>query len=853
MSTTIYFNPSTLVSYQDAYTASGTGWRYPPSTADFPRLYDGTSSAGLGMVFFDNGGTYGWLEVGYPALTPPAGAAWDAIRLTNTNVLQWLQNTTAQVRVISISDQSKSSTIWKFPDNTQHYPLAASPKTGSNDLRTFAPADMYAVIEVDAAASRAGGFGAAGGFYMILSDFQLQATQYSRPTLAVTAPSPVAGATVVDTAKPNITWTFTGDGLSQAGYRVRIFNAAQYGAGGFNPQTSTATYDSGDVVSASTNHRLTANLTTGTTYRAYVWAWTELPVSKFRHTTYDGTTVTALGQPAYTQFTINLTPPPAPTAIIPVAGATVSTDTPTLGATLTASSIAGATVRGEWQLATNSSFSANLRTLTEAIADLRTMGATTEALPAGTSELFQGTWYIRARELDSNGLYGAYSAFQSFVVSHVPSAGSLSPSGQASRGGAAVTFSWAFSDPSPTDFQTAYQVIIERDSDGAVVVDSGKITSTSTTYSYTIPAGYMDTLLRWRVRVYDSDNVVSAYTANQQFFARTPPVVAITFPTTQITSPTPTVTWTVTEPAGSGRVQTQYLVTISEAGAEVYSSGWVASASGSHFVSNAVMIFGHTYTVTVTVQDDTGIQGSASVTAPASWTPPPNPDIVADVTVFDSAGYVRLTWPQNRDPNFINYKVYRRTQGDATWLLLATITDPAPATYTFDDYTAPSQPQEYAVTQTATIFGVVIESTPDPLTADVVGTHYWIVVPSDTALSTQLSNVKEDSFTDEWEQEVIQLIGRGRRVERGTHFGRTGTLSASVRDYYAPGTSEPTRTAREIRLAMEAMKRGVTEVYLRTPFGDYWKVVLGDLEVARVSGVGRNEYFDISVPYIEVS
>jgi len=44
------------------------------------------------------------------------------------------------------------------------------------------------------------------------------------------------------------------------------------------------------------------------------------------------------------------------------------------------------------------------------------------------------------------------------------------------------TFTWNFSDPDPGDVQSAYQVIIKRKSDGAMVYDSGKVQSSQTQF-----------------------------------------------------------------------------------------------------------------------------------------------------------------------------------------------------------------------------------------------------------------------------------------------------------------------------------------------------------------------------------
>lgn len=89
------------------------------------------------------------------------------------------------------------------------------------------------------------------------------------PVVSAVTPS---GGTVT-TTRPAIRWTYTDpENDPQERYRVKVFSAAQYGASGFNPETSTAAYDSGEVLSSATAHTLATHLADNTTYKAYVKA-----------------------------------------------------------------------------------------------------------------------------------------------------------------------------------------------------------------------------------------------------------------------------------------------------------------------------------------------------------------------------------------------------------------------------------------------------------------------------------------------------------------------------------------------------------------------------------------------------
>lgn len=86
----------------------------------------------------------------------------------------------------------------------------------------------------------------------------------------VTNPTTPTG-TVTDTNLPTAEWTNTldSDGGAQTRYELKVYNDAEYGAGGFSPSTSDATYESGVTTGAVTSHAITEPLPSDT-YRLYV-------------------------------------------------------------------------------------------------------------------------------------------------------------------------------------------------------------------------------------------------------------------------------------------------------------------------------------------------------------------------------------------------------------------------------------------------------------------------------------------------------------------------------------------------------------------------------------------------------
>ncbi len=831
---------SVLDSFQCSILYTGGGRSTPPANVAWaaPGVdgalqmgYDGTNAFAQGAELFGVG-------------SAPALASGQAIAYVYVN-REVFDNYAGNEHIIQVINQNTTSQLEGFHGYTDGSSvtnaLAPPGRASGADWRT----DINALrMQVNAYRGSA----IPGVFIGQYSGLWLVARVHNRPTCTVTAPSPIAGASVTTTARPNIAWNFSGDGLSQTWYRVRIFTAAQYGIGGFNPQTTPSSVDSGWVNSASQSYQPPSNLVNGTTYRAYVQVAQTLPTSNYRHESVDGTTLATLGSSQYSQFTVTLAAPPVPTAVTPANGATVNTDVPTMGATLGTSSVSGAYVRAEWQLARDAGFTTSVKTLTQDSSEQVLNGTVSKVLP-NASELFQGVWYLRARSLDSFGTYSAYTASQSFTVTHPPSAAPQTPSGQVSRVSGNTTFSWVFSDTSPTDFQTAYQIIVERDSDGVQLYDSGKVTSAVGQATINISTAYNDVLLRWKVRVYDSDDVVSAYSATAQWYPRAAPVITFSAPVSPVTQPQPTYAFTLQV----GRTIQQYrFITYLQGTSTVVDDSGLKTGSTASYQVQAQLQNNTNYTVVATVIDTGGLDGTNQVNFLAQWVPPASPVASVNASLFDSAAGLIVSWPQNRDGTFYAYRVYwRRTTGDTSWQFTEQITGTAPSTYTSIIYDAPANvPIQVVVTQVAYRFGVLVESaqTTNVVQLTPSSTHYWLIVPAQPAMCVKIARVTQDSFSDEYEQETIRLLNRGRRVEVGTHFGYTGSLGGYLRDDPTTGMTPALQ-----RSALEAVRATSYTVKLRNPFGDVITIAMGDIEWEREAGVGINQYMTFSFEYEQVA
>jgi len=119
----------------------------------------------------------------------------------------------------------------------------------------------------------------------------------TQPTVTVTSPS----GTVSDTTFPSVNWTYAdADGDPQSAYEIKVFDSATFNGASFNPETSTATVETGVVTSTNDGQTLEADLANGTTYRAYVQVAQLLNGSNY------------FSDYAFSEFTIDVDAPATP-------------------------------------------------------------------------------------------------------------------------------------------------------------------------------------------------------------------------------------------------------------------------------------------------------------------------------------------------------------------------------------------------------------------------------------------------------------------------------------------------------------------------------------------------------------
>lgn len=514
----------------------------------------------------------------------------------------------------------------------------------------------------------------------------------------------------------------------------------------------------------------------------------------------------------------------------------------------------GPPVHAVWDVAKDSGFTTSLRTIEEDETDWVTNGFSYKEIEE-SDRLDQDTWYLRAKARDQFGRDSDWaSPISSFDVAHPPAVSGLTPDNDVIiEYDTTNRLIWIFSDTNPGDTQTAYQVEVERADLSFIVEDSGKVASADEFFDATLTSAMRGIPLMWRVTVWDEDDVAGP-TSDWAFFeARDAPTVAIDDPVGAGTfaNPTPTVEWTFTASAQGGS-QASWSLTITDDadGSIVYTANGLTNAT--HTVTDAeVLMNGENYTFALNITDTYGLQASDSVASvEATWTPPTQPEAAISGTSYESDGYIRVTWDDtDEDTYFYSWRVYRKSDG-GSYNLIHEEFDTVASSFTYDDYTCPSGIEStYCVVQVADEFGPLIESvrTDHEYTITAKTDYYWLIDTTDSALTFKLHSVVSDVFAEEQEMTEIPIIGRGRVIERGSVLGYRGTLVSHLR-----GSPDGTLTGREQRELIEDMKRTNREAHLRNPFGDVWKVNLGDISISRIAGVGTSEFSNVTIPYAEV-
>ena len=418
-----------------------------------------------------------------------------------------------------------------------------------------------------------------------------------------------------------------------------------------------------------------------------------------------------------------------------------------------------------------------------------------------------------------------------------------------------VRFSWTFSDPEPSDQQTAYDLVVTRKDTGDIIHSSGWVTSTTKSVQLAISESFYELPLAWQVRLRDVDNTVGLYSNERAFTLGYAPTVEITAPADGaiVTTATPTLTWNYA--SSGGRTQRSYRITVAdEDGQIVADTQWRAGAGSTYTFPTNVLQNSVVYALQVMVIDELGLYAQDIVYVTADWI---EPALAAPVITKDNYK-VTISWANaTKDDDFISWRVYRKYMKveaveldvDNTankWVMLYETMDDYPA-YQYLDYTVPlNKPVSYLVVQVADRFGSVVESDLAAGTTVTVESDRYYFVPEEpvgSIASYESASVTGDNFTREIEQETLHVIDRGRQVQVGDDLGYAGTLTLKLRN---------PATARMNRQFLEYLSSQNNKVWIKTPFGDVVLCALGSVQTNRQAGYGGGDISDLSVPYLQV-
>lgn len=537
--------------------------------------------------------------------------------------------------------------------------------------------------------------------------------------------------------------------------------------------------------------------------------------------------------------------PQIPTISSPTEFSFVGTNTPSAQIVTDSN---GTEQKFEVQYATDTGFTQNFRTVVEPDTSYRTSGTASIPLPVDQA-LSQQTWFVRARSRNRAGDVSPWTNPVQFTVRHIPTATNLTPTaGQAVRYDQAVRHNWTFSDSYVNDTQTAYRVVVERNDDSSQVLDTGKILSGVKFRDVNYSASLLNVELRWRMKVWDAEDVESNWSSYQLFTPSQVSVGAITYPvdSSEVTTSAPEITWTFT-PGVSGRTQKSYRIVVLNTGTNqtVLDTGVVLSSTArSYKPPYNILKDDNAYSVTLYVVDSANLSSPNSVKSfTVSYSTPAPGLVFVDGTQFSELGYIEVSWDSASDESFLKWRIYRRVEG-GEFEVVHESEDPMIST--FRDWFAPAQSTyEYSVVQVVERYGEEIET---ELTVPVAGyaSHgsYWLLDELTPENSVRLYNVSGESFKPNKERAEFIVVGKGRHVEVGENIGRSGTLTAKFRD-------DEVTTARQKRILLESMLSNLGPVYLRNPFGDIYRVSLADPDYTRVVS-GPDEFIDLSINYSEV-
>jgi hypothetical protein len=326
------------------------------------------------------------------------------------------------------------------------------------------------------------------------------------------------------------------------------------------------------------------------------------------------------------------------------------------------------------------------------------------------------------------------------------------------------TLTYTFVDQDQGDVQTSRRIQIVDASNGGIVVDTGKVGTSS--QSYTIPANTLQNgkTYQWRVMTWDSRDQASPWSNYATFFTSAKPTATITSPANDTdTLPSSSVTcgWVFSDPEGGQ--QSAYQLKLTDANdVVVWDSGKVSDSTTRSLRVPVTLANNTTYKLKLTLWDDKDVAGDEKVRlVNVYYTPPATPTITATGQGTHIHLAITNPPPSGTQPTVAYNDLYRRKVGETNWTRIATN---IPTNGTYDDYAVASgQAYEYKVTAIGSNDTATDSAT---ATASITLSGVWLHDPLDPAGTIHNFRLRERnrSVQTNYTQTMMQFEGRSLPV-----------------------------------------------------------------------------------------
>lgn len=230
----------------------------------------------------------------------------------------------------------------------------------------------------------------------------------------------------------------------------------------------------------------------------------------------------------------------------------------------------------------------------------------------------------------------------------------------------AVNLSWTFSDTNAGDTQSAYQLQINNASTGASAVDTGKVTSTTSSRTLTASTLSNGVSYQWRVRTYDAGDLVGAYSSYGTFSTSAGGTVTITSPATDnpagVITDNYNIVWSV-----SGTTQASYRVVVTRTSNStvLVDTGYVTSTATTYNVTG--MLTDVQYQISVTVRNSAlVVSGAGTRLITPSYGNPEQPTFTAIAGSDHIFISVDNPTPTGDKPEVTENQILRRVNGSGS-------------------------------------------------------------------------------------------------------------------------------------------------------------------------------------------